>query len=232
MKMSFMIMGYQNGHPNLLYKSIWSESESDGISTFTGDIYIPKEVDINNRKYTRYPNSSMLNVDGKTIVNISLHRWANIWDEDNNVPLNVISQSRDSGSKFLSIQMADAYGVEEVIGPADADFSSISLDKKEILYIRHGQHGMSFSPDTGVIALVDKVENPNCSISVIDPMDGRTLKLKLNFHRMEYMPPSDKVPVYDMFGAKVVPGKKTPGGKSRRTRKSRKQRRRRQTKRR
>ena len=48
----------------------------------------------------------------------------------------------------------------------------------------------------------------------------------------KYMPPSDKVPVYDMFGAEVVPGKKTPGGKPCRTRKSRKQRRRRQTKRR
>ena len=91
---------------------------------------------------------------------------------------------------------------------------------------------MSFSPDTGVIALDDNDLNPSCSIIVRDPTDGRTLKLKLNFHRMEYMPPSDKVPVYDMFGAKVVPGKKTPGGKSRRTRKSRKQRRRRQTKRR
>ena len=238
MKMPFMIMGYQNGNPNLLYKSIWSESKSDDISMFTGDIYIPNEVDINNRKYTRYPNSSMLNVNGKTIVNISLHRWANIWDEDNNVPLNVISQSRDSGSKFLSIQMTDAKGVDEVIGPDGADFKSISLTKKEILYMRHGIHGMSFSPDTGVIALDDNDLNPSCSIIVRDPTDGRTLKLKLNFHRIEYMPPSDKVPVYDMFGAKVVPGKKTPGGKSRRTRKlcrtrkSRKQRRRRQTKRR
>ena len=207
----FMIMGYQNGQPNLLYKSLWYESESDGIQTFTGHIDIPREVDNNNHKFTRYPNPSMLNVDGKTIVNISLHLWANIWDEDDNVPLGTVSETHDSGSKFLLIQMTDAHGVEKVFGTEDADFTSISLVEKEVLYMRHGERGMSFSPDTGVIALVNKENNPSCIINVIDPTDGRELILVLHFHRKPELP--------------------VPGGKPRRTRKSRKNRRR-QTKRR
>ena len=207
-----MIMGYQNGEPNLLYKSKWVDSTiAGGIPTYTGHIYIPEEFDITKRQFTRYPNPTMLYVDGKTIVNISLHRWANIWDDTENIPLGIINDTMDSGQKSLSIYMTDQNGVEEVFGTKDADFTSISLIETPVLYMRHGERGMAFSPDTGVIALDDSNKNPSCTIHVTDKTDGRQLVLVLNFHRQEL----------------------NPGGKSRRrnTRKPRKHRRR-QTKRR
>lgn len=187
--MPFMIMGYQNGEPNLLYKSVWVNSTiARGIPTYTGDIYIPLEADINNRQFTRYPNSTMLNVAGKTIVNISLHRWANIWDDDNNIPLGTINDTKDSGQKSLHIYMPVQNGVEEVIGTEGADFTSISLLEAPVLYMRHGERGMAFSPDTGVIALDDNVNPSSCTIHVTDPTDSRQLVLVLNFHRREQKP--------------------------------------------
>jgi hypothetical protein len=184
LSMPFMIMGYQNGQPNLLYESVWNVPITDGdITTYSGHIYIPPEADINNRQFTRYPNPTMLNVYGKTIVNISLHRWANIWDDINNIPLGTINHTKDSGQKSLFIYMTNASGVEEVIGTKDADFTSISLVEKTILYMRHGERGMAFSPDTGVIALDDKNKNPSCTIHITDPTDGRQLILNLIFHR-------------------------------------------------
>jgi hypothetical protein len=187
--MPFMIMGYQNGEPNLLYKSVWVNSTiAHGIPTYTGDIYIPLEADINNRQFTRYPNPTMLNVAGKTIVNISLHRWANIWDDDNDTPLGTINDTMDSGQKSLKIYMTNPNGVEEVIGSKDADFTSISLLEATVLYMRHGERGMAFSPDTGVIALDDNVNPSSCTIHVTDPTDGRKLILVLNFHRREQKP--------------------------------------------
>lgn len=190
LSMPFMIMGYQNGEPNLLYKSEWDNFISaDDIPTSIGHIYIPEEdVDITERKFTRYPNPTMLNVNGKTIVNISLHRWANIWNDDNNIPLGTINDAKNSGQKSLSIYMTDTNGVEEVIGTEGADFTSILLDETPVLYMRHGERGMAFSPDTGVIALDDSNKNPSCTIHVTDPTDGRKLILVLYFHRQELKP--------------------------------------------
>ena len=213
----FMVMGYQNGAPNILYKTNLVPGYSgDGITRFAAVIYVPKDLDKNNRKYTRYPNPSMLNVDDKTIVNISLHKWANIWDDNNNIPLGD-NTHEDSAEKNLKINMVVANGVEEVIGTKDAEFTSISKKIKDIPYIRHGERGMSFSPDTGVIAIDDNFEDPYCSLYITDPTDGRELILHLRFLRNE-----------------PIERNNSKGGKSHRRRNTRKLRRnkRRQTKRR
>ena len=192
MRYPFMIMGYQNGQPNLFYETECIQLYKPSINgeiyeceSYECKIFIPREADINDRKFTRYPNPTMLNVDGKTIVNISLHQWANIWDDDNNRPLGQTNTEMTSGQKSLNIYMANTKGVEEVKGTEGADFTSISLEEKPILYMRHGDFGMAFSPDTGVIALNNK-ENPiHCSIHVTDPTDGRKLLLLLYFYWIE-----------------------------------------------
>ena len=177
----FMIMGYQNGQPNLLYKTVCKEVNFENnifnVETYRCKIFIPREADINDRKFTRYPNPTMLNVDGKTIVNISLHLWADIWNETND--------EENPGQKSLNIYMYDTKGVEEVKGNEDADFISISLKEKPIQYMRHGDFGMRYSPDTGVFALDDKEDNPYCAIHVTDPSDGREMVLMINFYRKE-----------------------------------------------
>lgn len=214
----FMVMGYQNGESNILYKTkLIRGCSGDGIERFAAYIYVPKDLDKNNRKYTRYPNPTMLNVDKKTIVNISLHKWANIWDDNNNIPLS-------NGSKALLIHMSEPRGVEEVIGTEDADFISITEKEKEISYERHGERGMSFSPDTGVIALDNEIAEPSCVLYVTDPTDGRKLIFFLKFFR-EFD---------DYNNHRVFSEDNKSGGKSRRRRITRKLRRnkRRQTKRR
>ena len=177
----FMIMGYQNGQPNLLYKTVCKKVNFRynifNVETYRCKIFIPREADINDRKFTRYPNPTMLNVDGKTIVNISLHQWANIWNETND--------EDNPGQKSLNIYMYNTEGVEEVKGTKDADFTSISLEENPILYMRHGDFGMLYSPDTGVIALDDKEDKPYCDIRITDPSDGRIMILILKFYRNE-----------------------------------------------
>jgi hypothetical protein len=192
MRYPFMIMGYQNGQPNLFYetecKQLYKPSINGEIyecESYECKIFIPREADINDRKFTRYPNPTMLNVDGKTIVNISLHQWANIWDDNNNRPLGQTNTEMTSGQKSLKIYMANTKGVEEVKGTEGADFTSISLEEKPILYMRHGDFGMAFSPDTGVIALNNKEYPIHCSIHVTDPTDGRKLLLILYFYWTE-----------------------------------------------
>ncbi len=142
----FMIMGYQNGYPNLHYESTW-EKEEGKENTFIGRIYIPIEDDLNKRKYTRYPNPLMSNTDGKTIVNLSLHNWAfglHYW-HDNNNKKNSVNQID------INIKMSDTLGVSEVESTVDdAGFFSISKTQKSIPYIVHDS---SYSPDTGVLAL-------------------------------------------------------------------------------
>jgi hypothetical protein len=185
----FMIMGYQNGQSNLLYETVCTEVHFEEkkyqYKIYRCKIFIPREADINDRKFTRYPNPTMLNVDGKTIVNISLHKWANIWDDDNNRPLGQTNTEMTSGHKSLNIYMFNTVGVEEVKGTEGADFTSISLEEKPILYMRHGVNGLSFSPDTGVIALDDKKDNPYCTIHITDPSDGRKMVLMIDFYRKE-----------------------------------------------
>jgi len=138
----FMIMGYQNGHTNLHYESTW-EKEEENI--FIGRIYIPKDDDPNNRKYTRYPHPFMSNTVGKTIVNLSLHNWAfgmYYWKKK--------SQSSEKEID-VNIKMSDTLGVSEVEKTEKkADFYSISKTQKLIKYTIHD---FSYSPDTGVLAL-------------------------------------------------------------------------------
>lgn len=214
--MPFMVMGYQNGAPNILYKTIvWSDDIlPDSSRIIVAKVFIPIEIDKDNRQFTRYPNPTMLNVDGKIIINISLHNWANIWDDNKNIPL------AEEGKKSLNISMLYYYGVEEVIGTKDANFISISKEEKLVPYMRHEKSGSAFSPDTGVIAIDDNYGvndqyNPMCDLYVTDPTDGRKLRLVLSFVRY-----------YENY--------ETKGGKSRRRRITRKPRRnkRRQTKRR
>ena len=214
----FMVMGYQNGEPNIFYESIyWHYRTQSYEQRYICHIYIPRDIDKNNRQYTRYPNPTMLDVDGKTIVNISLHRWANIWDDNKNIPLGN-NTHEDSAEKNLLIYMTETNGVDEVLGDENAEFTSISEKEKSVPYMRHGNRGMAFSPDTGVIALDDSVDNPNCIINITDPTDERKLQIFIDIYR-----------TYDGYKKRI-----TYGGKSRRRRNTRKLRRnkRRQTKRR
>ena len=140
----FMIMGYQNGHNNLHYESTWKKEEGNE-NTFIGRIYIPIEDDLNDRKYTRYPNPLMSNTDGKTIVNLSLHNWAfglHSWHDKKKTSKKQID---------INIKMTKSIGVSEVESTvSNPDFSSISETQKSIPYILHGS---AYSPDTGVLAL-------------------------------------------------------------------------------
>jgi len=162
----FMIMGYQNGRPNLHYESKW-KIMNEG-KTFIGRIYIPREEDLNHRKYTRYPNQLMWNTDGKTIVNLSLHNWAfgmHYWHDkiNNNYP---------KMNRKISIKMSNLDGISEVERTVeDADFFSISKTPKSIPYLVHDS---SYSPDTGVLALDDNKHTCICQIII---ENGPTLKL-------------------------------------------------------
>ena len=157
----FMIMGYQNGHPNLFYESKWSAVGND---SFLGYIYIPREPDLNNRKYTRYPNKFMSNTDGKTIVNLSLHNWAfgmNYWHDK-------INNDYQDMNRNVRIQMSRLGGISKVESSVeDADFFSISETPKSIPYLVHGS---SYSPDTGVIALDEKKDVCFCLITIQDSL--------------------------------------------------------------
>lgn len=160
----FMIMGYQNGYPNLHYESTWKETNKK--NTFIGRIYIPREENLNDRKYTRYPNPLMSNTDEKTIVNLSLHNWAfgmYYWNDKSKHSKKIID---------VSIHMSDETGVSEVESTVEnADFFSISKILKSIPYLVHDS---SYSPDTGVLALDDKIDKCLCKIAI---ENGPILKL-------------------------------------------------------
>lgn len=172
----FMIMGYQNGRPNLHYESTWKINNNKNI--FIGRIYIPKEEDLNDRKYTRYPNQLMSNTDGKTIVNLSLHNWAfgmHYWHDkiNNNYP----AMYRD----VSIIMVSNETGVSEVERTVeDADFFSISKTPKSIPYLVHDS---SYSPDTGVLALDDNKHTCICQIII---ENGPTLKLIFYRNKVDY----------------------------------------------
>lgn len=167
----FMIMGYQNGHNNLHYESTWKKEEGKE-NTFIGMIYIPKEDDLNDRKYTRYPNPLMSNTDGKTIVNLSLHNWAfglHSWHDNNN-------KKNSENQIDINIKMPRKRGVSEVESTvSNPDFFSISETQKSIPYIVHDS---AYSPDTGVLALDDAHHICLCNIEIENgPI------LRLSFYR-------------------------------------------------
>ena len=172
----FMIMGYQNGHPNLYYESDWKIKKERTL--FIGRIYIPREENLNDRKYTRYPNQLMSNTDGKTIVNLSLHNWAfgmHYWHDkiNNNYP---------EMNRNIIIQMSNPNGISEVEsnGGPKTDFFSISTALKSISY---SVHGSSYSPDTGVLALDDNKRNCICQIMI---ENGPTLRLSFYRDKDDY----------------------------------------------
>ena len=171
----FMIMGYQNGRPNLHYESTWKIINNKKI--FIGRIYIPREEDLNDRKYTRYPNQLMSNTDGKTIVNLSLHNWAlgmHYWHDkiNNNYP---------TMNRKIIIQMPYLDGISEVESSVEgADFFSISKTPKSIPYLVHDS---SYSPDTGVLALDDNKHTCICHIII---ENGPTLKLIFYRNKVDY----------------------------------------------